>query len=207
MTRSRGPLRCGSSACLIAVASDRPLMRCAAQSAEISAAAHAPDLLGIGLEEDAEETGAELVRHPFLEIAGVRDGEEAALEIGEHARHGLEDAELHQRVAGLERVVEQLAAVIDARLARTVAHVVAQELGPKPLDLARFGEEAVAADVEMEALIGRGLGDAADIDGIPLQHRHRHALLAEQVGGREAGRPGADADDGAREGGWHDAHP
>ena len=35
-------------------------------------ARHAPHLLGVGLEEDREQPVAELVRHPFAEVLGVR---------------------------------------------------------------------------------------------------------------------------------------
>jgi hypothetical protein len=50
----------------------------------------------------------------------------------------------------------------------------------------------VAADIESEALMLHGAADAADIDGILLDHRHRLARLGQQVGGGQARGPGTD---------------
>ena len=56
----------------------------------------------------------------------------------------------------------------------------------------RLGEEAVAADVEQEALVAGGAADAADIGRIGLDHGDGDALLGQQIGGGQAGGSGAD---------------
>ena len=82
-----------------AVTSDSPLIRCAAQSAEILLAGHPPDLLGVGLEEDLEEPAAEAVDDPVLEARSGRIGRSLAPEIAEQdAAADSNDAELAQGV-------------------------------------------------------------------------------------------------------------
>ena len=53
----------------------------------------------------------------------------------------------------LQRIGVELAAVVDARQPRPLDEVVGQDLVPQIHDLLRLGEEAVAADVEQEALV------------------------------------------------------
>ena len=76
-----------------------------------------------------------------------------------------DDAELGQRLDRLQRIGEELAVVEDARRARPLEHVVGQDLRPEVLDLLRLREEAVPADVEVEALVPGRAGDAADVVG------------------------------------------
>src|SRR5262249_41692223 len=139
-----------------------------------------------------EEPAAELVGHPVLEAPGVGDREPAGLEVRQHAAGRLDDAELAQRLAGLERVGEELAAVIDARGPRPLEHVVGEDLGPEVFHLLPLGEEAVAADVEVEPLVAGRAGDAADVGRVGLQDGHLDALLTKEVGGGEPGGPGPD---------------
>ena len=70
---------------------------------------------------------------------------------------------LRERVHGLERVVEELAVVVDAAHAGPEQEVVVrQDLVPERLDLRHLGEEAVAADVEAPAVALDGAADATD---------------------------------------------
>ncbi len=59
----------------------------------------------------------------------------------------------------------------------------------------------MAADVEVVALVLRGAGDAANVDGIGFEDRDGHVFLGEQIARGEAG--GAGADDGDRIGMRH----
>ena len=92
----------------------RPLIRWAAQSAEIVAGGHAPDLLGVGLEEDLEELAAEPIDDPVLEGPLGPDRPQAGLEVAQQDAGGANGAELPEGVDGLERVMEELAVVVDA---------------------------------------------------------------------------------------------
>ena len=99
-----------------------------------------------------------------------------------------------QRVAGAQRIVEKLAAVVDARQARHGDELVAEDLVPERLHRLDLGEEAVAADVEPEPLVPGGLRDAAD-DVRAFEDGGPHALLRQQIGRGQAGGTGADDDD------------
>ena len=57
-------------------------------------AAHAPNLLGIALEESVEEPSAELIAHPLFKVTRIADWEDASFQPGEHAKNRFEDAEL-----------------------------------------------------------------------------------------------------------------
>ena len=76
-------------------------------------ALHAPHLLGVGLEEDVEEPASELVRDPLFEVPGITGRPHARPGVRKHAERGLHDAQLHERVACLERIVEQFVPVVD----------------------------------------------------------------------------------------------
>jgi uncharacterized small protein (DUF1192 family) len=82
--------------------------------------------------------------------------------------------------------------IIDPAHPRPFDEVVRQYLVPEIDHLLRLREEAVPADVEAEAFILDRATDAADIDGIALDHRHRIALLGEEVSRRKARRPRSD---------------
>ena len=105
---------------------------------------------------------------------------------------GLDEAEVAQRLEGAQRVGVEPALVEDARQARPLDEVVGQDLVPQRHDLARLREEAVAADVEQEALVIDRAADAADIGRILLDDVDAAAGLGELVGGGEPGRACAD---------------
>lgn len=52
----------------------------------------------------------------------------------------------------------------------------------------------MTADVEVEALVGDGSGDAADVLGVGFEHGYRVPVLTQVIGGSEAGGAGADDD-------------
>ncbi len=154
-------------------------------------AAHAPHLLGVGLEEDREQALAELVGHPVVKVLGVGGGEGLLVQKRQHAQRRFHVAQVVQRLEGLERIGEVAAVVIDARQARALDEVVGQNLFPEVDDLLGLGEEAVPADVEQEILVAGGAADAAHVRGIGLDHRGGNAVLGEQIGGGQPGRPRA----------------
>ena len=158
-------------------------------------ARHAPHLLGVGLEEDREQPVAELVRHPLAKVLRVGVGKRLLVGVRQHAHRALDDAEVAQRLERLQRIGVELAVVVDAAQARALDEVVGQDLVPEVDDLLRLGEEAVAADVEKKALIVNGAADAADIGRVGLDHGGGDLGLRQQIGRRQARRPGADDED------------
>ena len=78
-------------------------------------AAHPPDFFGVGLKEDAEQPLAKLVRDPVLESPRVLHGKEPGMGIRRHAPGRLNQAEVSQGLARLERIGVVFAAVIDPR--------------------------------------------------------------------------------------------
>ena len=80
---------------------------------------HAPHLLGVGLEEDAVEAPAEAGDDPALEVVWSFGGRHPRPDVGRR-RTGAprRRPRLRERVHALERVVEELASVVDAAHAR-----------------------------------------------------------------------------------------
>jgi hypothetical protein len=119
-------------ACQIALVREKPLIRWAGRPVgRYLRAFHPPYFLGIGLEEYLEQAGAEAAGYPLLERFGFRRGVRLYLEIRQHAANRFEGAELEERIKGPDRIFEQLAAIIDARFARTVEKIAAQKLRPQ----------------------------------------------------------------------------
>ena len=129
--------RLGRRALSTALNSERFLMRWAAQSAWISVGRDAPDLLGVGLEEGPVEAPAEAGGDPALEVVLVLGRPDPHPEVGQHAEERLDEAEVAQRVEGLERVVEVLAVVVDpAHPGPEHEVLVVEDLVPELLDRA-----------------------------------------------------------------------
>ena len=156
---------------------------------------HAPHLLGVGHEEVLVEPLAEAVGDPLLEVVLATVGRDRGPQVGEQAARELDRAELLDDVLPVERVVEELAAPVDARHARTAEELLLHHLVPEVVDLLGLGEEAVAAQVEAVAVANLGLRDAADLV-LRLEHDDGTPLLREEVPSREAG--GAAAEDSDR---------
>ena len=162
-------------------------MRWAAHSARISVRRDAPDLLGVGLEEELVEALAEAVGDPLLEVVL---GALAAAARG-HGRRG------RQRVSSigpsflmtsvpLQRIVEELAVPVDARHARAQQELLAHDLVPEVVDLLGLGEEAVAAEVEAIAVAAPRSWRCRRPG--PRPRRRRPARPAWPAGSRRSGR-------------------
>ena len=124
----------------------------------------APDLLGVALEEVRVQAPAEAVGHPLLEVVLVALALQRGAQVAQAAEHELPRAELLDDVHAVEGVVEELAAPEDAAHARAHEELVAHDLQPEVVDLLGLREEAMAAEVEAEALgVDDRLGDAADL--------------------------------------------
>ena len=163
-----------------------------------------PQLLGVGLEEDAVEPPAEARGRPPLERRLVLGRAHPHPGVGQDAEDRLDEPEVAQGVHGAQRVVEQLPVVVDPAHPRAQDELVlGEDLVPQRLDLGHLGEEAVPADVEPPAVALRGAGDAAH-HRVALQHRGGDPGLHQLVGGRQARRTGADDHDGSRA---LDGHP
>src|SRR5262249_47118798 len=167
-------------------------------------APEAPDLLRVGLEEHEEEPAAEAVRHPVLEAALATDREDPLPQVARDDPGALEEAELAERLQGLQRIVEEPAAIQDAGEALHPEEARVHHLAPDPLDLGDLGEEAMPAHVEEEAPVATGARMPAHL-GVPLQHHGVDVLLHERVRGREPGGAAADDDDALSHSGSRDA--
>ena len=92
--------------------------------------------------------------------------------------------------------MEEAAAVQDAREATDAQETVVQHLVPDLAHLGDLREEAVAPDVEEEAVVLDRAGVAADLR-LLLEDDAGHAGLHERVGAGEPGRAPADDHDPA----------
>ena len=146
-------------------------------------AGHAPHFLGVGFEEDREQLFAELVAHPFMKVRGGLDRQQLRIGEREHAGRAGEHAEIGERLEGAQRIRVVPAAIVDARQTRPRDEIVRQNLLPEIDHFLRFRKEAVAADVEQEALVTFGTADAADIARVHLDDGGRYLFLGEEVGG------------------------
>ena len=136
---------------------------------------HAPDLLGVGLEEGAVEAPAEAGHQPVLVVGLVLGRADAGPDVGEPAQDGLPQPEVAERVERLQRVVEELALVVDAAHAGPEHEVaLGQDLVPEGLHLGDLGEEAVSAQVEAPAVALHGAADAARPRRRPRARRGAH---------------------------------
>ena len=64
------------------------------------------------------------------------------------------------------------------------------QIEPPAHDAVRLREETMAADVHAVALVANGARDAADIDGIFLQHYHVETAALRLKRGSQTGRAG-----------------
>ncbi len=103
--------------------------------------------------------------------------------------------EVGQGVPEPDRVVVELAAVVDAAEARAQQEFVRGEhLVPEVLDRSHLGEEPVTAEVEPPSVTLDRPADSPD-HLIGLDDHDRISGRCEPMGGREAGRPGTDDHD------------
>ncbi len=162
---------------------------------------HAPDLLGVRLEEDLEQHAAEAVDDPVLEALLGADRPHPRLEIAEDHERRSPDPEVPEGVGRLERIVEESLVVVDPAEAVAYDQLVAEDLLPDPVHFLALREEAVAADVEAVAFILVGAADPADHRGVGLQDHASVPVPGELVSGREPG--GASSGDDRLVGGDH----
>lgn len=163
---------------------------------------NAPDLLVVGLEEVIKETLAESIGDPVLqalfwavpsEQLGNADLRPRP-KVGNNAAHRFDNAEVLQRIGGLERVIEVFPVVEDAAHSRThEKFLVGQNFVPKVLDWLNLGEEAMTTEVEAPAISFDGSGDAADGVG-RFKDGARSACLREFECSGETGGSGTDDD-------------
>ena len=170
------------------------LMRCAPKSAEISDAGTAPDLLGVGLEEVPVEPPSVVAGDVALEVGLVLRRPDAHPRVRRRATHRLDEPEAAQRVERLDRIVDELALVVDVAHPRAAQELVgAEDLEPEIVDRLHLGEEAMTADVEAPAVALDGAADPAD-DRVGFEDRARVTRFRELVRGGEAGRTRSDDD-------------
>ena len=157
---------------------------------------HAPDLLGVGLEEDAVETPPEAGHEPVLVVGLVLGGADARPQVGEPAQDRLPQPQVAQGVEGLERVVVELALVVDPAHAGPEHEVaLGQDLVPEGLHLGDLGEEAVSAQVEAPAVAHHRAADAAH-HVVGLEHDGVLPPFGQEIRRRQPPGTGAGDDDG-----------
>ncbi|OPZ06030.1 MAG: hypothetical protein BWZ08_02367 [candidate division BRC1 bacterium ADurb.BinA292] len=193
----------GSGAAIAAVAAERVLDRAAQRQAPDPlrrpvggdlGAAHAPDLLGVAFEEALEQPVAEAVDDPVAKRDFGAQRRHAALQVAPHAGGRIERRHLAQDVGQAQRVVDEPAVVEDAALAIDLDEVVGEHLAPPALDLARTGEEAVAADVDAVGAILDRARQAADVMRVAFQDKRAMAGAGQLDGRRQPRRSGANHD-------------
>ena len=104
------------------------------------------------------------------------------------------ETELAERVAGLQRVVEQLSAVLDPAQAGMQSEIAgAEDLVPQRLHGGHLGEEPMAADVEAPSVALDGPADPAD-RVTTFEHNAGSTASGQSQRGRQPCRPGTDDD-------------
>ena len=152
-----------------------------------------PDFLGVRLEEDLEETLAEPVCDPLLEGVFLLIGGRLPPDITAEHADALPDPETEQRIEWLQWVRKELAGIVNPGHSRAPKEVGAEDLVPYSLHRFGFREEAVAAGVEIEALVGSSARKPAD-DRLLFEHDRDDPPLRELVCRGEAGRPRSEND-------------
>jgi hypothetical protein len=147
---------------------------------------HAPDLLGVGLEEELEQPLAEPVGHPLLEVVLAALGLHDRPQVRQPDAAELDRTELAHDVHAVERVVEELPVPVDPGHARPQEELLAHDLVPERVDLLGLREEAVAAEIEPVAVADLGLGDAAHLV-LGFEDDDRTAALGQEVARGQAG--------------------
>ena len=126
-------------------------------------ARNAPDFFGVRLEKNLEQALAETVRHPLRERVLRLDRLQPRLQVADENVDRLCRAEIHERIHGLERVVEIFALVVNAREPRAIDEVIRHDLAPDFVHFLRLAEKAVPADIKAEALRLHRTRNAADV--------------------------------------------
>jgi hypothetical protein len=156
-------------------------------------AGHPPHLLRVAPKEALVEAAPEPCDNPVFEGLGAPTRAQASGEVRECAAERFGEPELAHDILRLERIVEVLSAVVDAREARARQELVAEHPLPEPLDRFQLGVEAVAAKIDPVAAELDGLRDATD-DSVRLEDGSLDPPAGKNVRRGEAGR--ACAEDG-----------
>src|SRR5205807_3858238 len=154
-------------------------------------AAHPPNFFGVALEENVEETLAELIADPLLEVSRMPHWKNSRLKPGQNADCRSYDAEFDQRFERFERVGKKFAVVVDLGRARPLKHVVRQNLRPEIFDRFRFREKTMASDIETKTFVGAGARNSANVNRIRFEHGYVDFVFRKQIRGRQSRRSGS----------------
>src|SRR5262249_1764464 len=101
----------------------------------------APDLFGVGLEENFEESATQAVRDPLFEMLFRQSRMKLRVGVTPDDAQRIPDAEPSKGVPCLERVVEVLPVVMDPRQARNRNELRPEQLVPQRLNRPDLCEE------------------------------------------------------------------
>src|ERR1035438_7081686 len=76
---------------------------------------HTPYLLGISLKENLKQSLAETIDYPRLKVVLRLDLDGLCLDVTQSTSHRFEDTKTKQRIHRLERILEELATIINSR--------------------------------------------------------------------------------------------
>ena len=172
-------------------------------------ARHSPHFFGVGLEEGEIELASKAVDEELLQVLHLADRKHHGAQIADADAHGTGRPQIGQRrLAELDRIVEELAQEVDARLAsahqhdivfllRLAGRLLRQLFQPPVHDAVALGKEAVAADIHAVALVLHGARDAAHVVKALDDDRMDVRPGKQFVRRRQARRPSANDDGNA----------
>src|SRR5262249_60042419 len=94
----------------------------------------APNLLGVSLEENLVEAVAKTIGDPLLEVGLFGMRKESRLGIAQADQKRFDRPQTCQRVGGLERIIEEPLAIVNAREAGADQENLPQKLLPPGID-------------------------------------------------------------------------
>lgn len=148
------------------------------------------DRFNLGLVTSAGSLG--LLFAPSLPLI---DRKQPRLHVGEAAITAFQKTQLGQRIQRTQGIVEQLAIVENAGLARPRNQLVAKNLIPQRLDFRRLGKETMATYIEAKPLVLFRPRNPTHVLGVALQHGDLDASASKMARRGQASRTSADADD------------
>ena len=133
------------------------------------AARQSPHLLRIAFKECSKQPPAETIRHPRFQVIFRKRRRQTRPRKAGETPEGFDWAESHERVQGLQRILEEFPAIVNARKPGANQQIVAEYFLPDFLDLGQFGEEPVAANVKAVAVVFDGAREAPN-HGVLFQY-------------------------------------
>ena len=109
------------------------------------------------------------------------------------ATNGFDQSQLRQGVYQLDRIVEELGPISDARKTGPFQQIVAQNFAPHVFDQRKLGIKSVTSDIEQIALVMIGSGETTH-HVIPLQNHRPDASLQQLVSATETGGSSSEYD-------------